>query len=149
MSVVLRIRVGRSELEIVLYAGGWADVSILRWNNDDPESARIIEKYVELDSAEAFGPLLDESVAQLTAWRLTRSPSTEGAWSRRRSSVASRVAVKADQRDRLGELLDAMEIEAGPVPAGLMAEARRRWQRFESDERPEEVGARCERRNST
>lgn len=66
MSVGLRIRVGRSELEIVLYAGGWADVGILRWDGDDPASARIIENYVELESAEEFGPLLDESVGQLT-----------------------------------------------------------------------------------
>ena len=34
-----------------------------------------------------------------------------------------------------------MEIEAGPVPAELMAEVRRFWQRVESDERPDEDGA--------
>ena len=50
------------------------------------------------------------------------------------------VAVKADQRERLGELLDAMEIEAGPVTAELMTEARRFWQRVGSDERTDEDG---------
>ena len=49
--------------------------------------------------------------------------------------------MKADQRDRLGQLLEEMEIEAGPVPAELMVEARRLWQRAESDERPDEDGA--------
>lgn len=66
MSLGLHLRVGSSELEIVLYAGGWADVGILRRDGDDPESARIIEDYVDLESAEAFGRLLDESVGQLS-----------------------------------------------------------------------------------
>jgi len=37
------------------------------------------------------------------------------------------VGVKADQRERLGELLDDMETEAGPIPPELLDEARRLW----------------------
>lgn len=48
------------------------------------------------------------------------------------------VAVKADQRERLGRLLDAMEIEAGPVPAKLITEAQRLWQPVGSEDRPYE-----------
>jgi hypothetical protein len=35
--------------------------------------------------------------------------------------------VKADQRDRLGQLLEEMDAEAGPVPPGVLDAARQIW----------------------
>ena len=45
------------------------------------------------------------------SWRVNTTPPTV-------------VAVKADQRERLGQLLEEMDAEAGPVPAEVLDEAR-------------------------
>lgn len=60
MSVGLRVTAGRSELDVVLYAGGWADVGMVRLDSDDPLDATVSENYVEIESADEFGRLLDE-----------------------------------------------------------------------------------------
>lgn len=54
------------------------------------------------------------------------------------------VVVKADQRDRLGDLLDHMEAEAGPIPPELLDEARRLWQLPRRSESGEGVDVRDE-----
>jgi hypothetical protein len=61
--MLLRVRLegpGASEAEVVLYAGGWADVLLA-----PPSSAGIEPEYHELDEVEEFGVLLDRVVSRL------------------------------------------------------------------------------------
>jgi hypothetical protein len=48
--------------EVILYAGGWADVLLVA-----PSSADIEAEYHELDEVEEFGPLLDRMVSRLVS----------------------------------------------------------------------------------
>jgi hypothetical protein len=60
LGLMLR-RADGAEAEVVLYAGGWADVATFQ-----PEAGDVWQDYVELDSADEFGALLDRVVARLT-----------------------------------------------------------------------------------
>jgi hypothetical protein len=53
-----------SEAIFVVYAGGWADLII-----GAPDQAEITQEYVELESANEIGALLDRLTAQMTAER--------------------------------------------------------------------------------
>lgn len=62
MSVGIRVRRSDgAEGEFVLYAGGWADFGVLL-PGEDPE---VIESYVEIDSADEFGSIVDRHFARL------------------------------------------------------------------------------------
>jgi hypothetical protein len=61
MSLGLRIEGGApAEAEIILYAGGWADVNLVA-----ASSAEVESEYIELETPEEFGPLLDRVVLRL------------------------------------------------------------------------------------
>lgn len=60
-SLGLRLRGQDSEAEVVLYAGGWADLDYAR-----PGSDEVISEYIELETAEEFGPVLDRITDLLT-----------------------------------------------------------------------------------
>jgi hypothetical protein len=61
MSLGLRVHGHANEAEFVLYAGGWADVDVVR-GIDEP-----VSEYVELDEVEEFGLVLDRVIASLVA----------------------------------------------------------------------------------
>lgn len=61
MSLGLRLRGPDSEAETVLYAAGWADLDYVR-----PGSEDVISEYIELETAEEFGPVLDRVADLLT-----------------------------------------------------------------------------------
>jgi hypothetical protein len=61
MSVGVRLRMGKAEAEVVLYAGGWADAEYLPASQQE-----VICEYVEVDHADEVGPLLNRIVAALT-----------------------------------------------------------------------------------
>jgi hypothetical protein len=60
MSLGVRVCAEAGEAEFVLYAGGWADVSVIHPGIDGPAS-----EYVELDDVEEFGSVLDRVVGLL------------------------------------------------------------------------------------
>ncbi|MEV7099332.1 hypothetical protein AB0M80_41550 [Amycolatopsis sp. NPDC051045] len=60
MSLGVRVHGDAGEAEFVLYAGGWADVSVIHPGIDGPTA-----EYVELDDVEEFGSLLDRVVGLL------------------------------------------------------------------------------------
>lgn len=63
MSLGLRIELGSTaEATLVVYAGGWADVALYGIGDD-----HVLSQYVELESAEEVGPLVDRAVARLMA----------------------------------------------------------------------------------
>jgi len=63
-SLGLHVRRGDDmEAEIVLYAGGWVDTAWVNFRS----GAEPVQEYVEVDSADQFGPLLDRIVANLLA----------------------------------------------------------------------------------
>jgi hypothetical protein len=63
MSLQLRVRDGGgSEAEFTLYAGGWVDVWVALSAMGEPSP-----EYVELETADEFGPLLDRVLAPLIA----------------------------------------------------------------------------------
>jgi hypothetical protein len=63
-SLGLHVRRGDDiEAEIVLYAVGWADAAWVHFRS----GAEPVQEYVEVDSADQFGPLLDRIVANLLA----------------------------------------------------------------------------------
>jgi hypothetical protein len=63
MSLGLRLEgAERAEAEIVLYAGGWADVLVAA-SGSEPE--QVSQEYVELEAADEFGKLLDRVVTRM------------------------------------------------------------------------------------
>ena len=55
---------GAAEAEVVLYAGGWADVAVVASSSTEPH-----QEYVELDDADEFGELLDRMVSRMVRAR--------------------------------------------------------------------------------
>lgn len=62
MSAGIRVHASGSELEAVVYAGGWADIQYLRGSDD-----QFVAEHVELNDVEEIGPLLDRVVNHLVA----------------------------------------------------------------------------------
>lgn len=63
MSLGLRLETAEgAEAEVVLYAGGWADVLVAA-----PPCYEIEPEYVELEAVDEFDELLDRIVARVTA----------------------------------------------------------------------------------
>ncbi|HZA79548.1 MAG TPA: hypothetical protein VE623_24490 [Acidimicrobiales bacterium] len=61
MSLGVRIERGAAaEAELVVYAGGWADLMLYGIRDED-----VLGEYVELETADEVGPLVDRAVARL------------------------------------------------------------------------------------
>jgi hypothetical protein len=62
MSPGLRVHGHAREATFVLYAGGWADVDLIRPGIENP-----ISEHIELDDVEEFGGVMDRVIARLAA----------------------------------------------------------------------------------
>ena len=61
MSLGVRIERGAAaEAELVVYAGGWADLMLYGIGDED-----VLGEYVELETADEVGPLVDRAVARV------------------------------------------------------------------------------------
>ncbi|HEV7861339.1 MAG TPA: hypothetical protein VGR20_01525 [Acidimicrobiia bacterium] len=60
-SLGLRVSRPNAQADIILYADGWTDVAVRR-----PGAAAVAYETAELDSIDAFGPLLDRVVELIT-----------------------------------------------------------------------------------